>query len=98
MGDWKELGEDLVDSFLESDEDIQELAVLIKERLGCRRCKAETLCREYKDECFDGECWKVLDSFFADMEDEDTREERERREEEAEVQAREDWRSWTYRD
>ena len=99
MGDWRNVGDQLVDTFLTGEEeDIKELSVLIRERIGCHKCKVQELCRDYKDECFDGECWRVLESFFADMEDEDTEEERERRRKEAREQEEEDWRSWTYRD
>lgn len=98
MGDWRAVGEDLIDTYFSSDEDMQELSQLIHDRIGCSRCKAFELCDEYKDDAFDGECWKVLNSFFADKEEEDTREVREEREREAEIQNEEDWHSWYYRD
>lgn len=99
MGDWRKIGDELVDSFLTGeDEDMKELGELIQDRLGCYNCEAKDLCDNYKDDVFDGECYKVLNSFFADTEDEDTEDERKRREEEARIQREEDWRSWTYRD
>lgn len=99
MGDWRAVGEDLVEAYLGAgDEDMKEFAELIHDRIGCQRCKAFDFCYEYKDEVFDGECYKVLTSFFEDREDEDTAEYREKRAEEARIQDEEDWHSWYYRD
>ena len=95
MGAWTDLGDDLVDAFLGGDdEDMKELGELIQDKLGCHRCKVNDFCHEYKDEVFDGECYKVLTSFFCDTEDEDTEEYRKEREEEARRQEAEDWSSW----
>lgn len=99
MGAWTTLGDELVEDFLEGDDkDMKELGELIQARIGCDKCQAYDLCREYKDDCFEGECYKVLTSFFCDTEEEDTAEERERREEEARIQSEEDWHSWKVRD
>lgn len=98
MGDWKDLGQELVDSYMTGEEeDMEELAQLIRERIGCAGCEARELCEKYKDSVYDGECAYVLDSFFADTEDEDTREQREKEEQEARELYEQDMNSWKYR-
>lgn len=99
MGAWADLGDDIVDYYLNGDEeDMKEFSEIIQKCVGCHRCKVFDFCYEYKDEVFDGECYKVLTSFFCDTEDEDTEEYRKEREEEARRQEAEDWHSWYNRD
>ena len=71
MGSWESIGDELIDSFLNGcDEDMEELSLLIQDRIGCPNCKARKVCLEYKDTIYQGECALVLNHFFSDTEEE----------------------------
>ena len=98
MGDWSSLGQELVDSYMTGDdENMKELGELIRNRIGCSGCEARHICDDYKDSVFDGKCENVLNSFFSDTEDEDTREQRAKEEQEARELYEQDMNSWKWR-